>query len=566
MALQDILAHFGFTFDKAKLQEVQGSLGSVTNTVQDVIGTVKGAVTAFAGKEIIQAIHGWVGDVTKELDDLGDTAEQIGVNAGFLASWGYAAQLSAADAEALTGGLRKLSLALYKGGEGAAETNAAFKTLGLSIKDGQGNLQTIENILPEVAEAFSKLPAGPKAAGLAVQLFGKQGAALVPLLRKGKAGVAELTAEFRELNGELSEEALQSAGEYQDALYKMNVVTSSLKRELVIFLVPALVKLSGGVQKGLVRFREWNKETNLFSHALKALGVVGIASVVKGLASVAPQIIKLVAALAPFVLQWLAIYLLVDDFISFLQGKDSVIGDFLNTLFGEGSAAKVRDFFAEVGDSVEWFFGLFGDKTQQAADDLKMLEDGIRSGDLTDALYQWLVTPLDGSAKASHGILLQLLNWIGEIVAGAIVSLLQLPVTLGKAMGETIYWIETKIQGLLAWIGKIGEAFTQVKNLISFGEGEGFTVDTKPQGPKKDGGELARESFGGTGRREPQGFYGTAPKAGNTTNQNVTVAPVINVTVPPGTPATQAKDVAKLVQNSFGPVNRQALFSLEPTK
>jgi hypothetical protein len=294
--------------------------------------------------------------------------------------------------------------------------------------------------------------------------------------------------------------------------------------------------------------------------------VVGIASVVKGLASVAPQIIKLVAALAPFVLQWLAIYLLVDDFISFLQGKDSVIGDFLNTLFGEGSAAKVRDFFAEVGDSVEWFFGLFGDKTQQAADDLKMLEDGIRSGDLTDALYQWLVTPLDGSAKASHGILLQLLNWIGEIVAGAIVSLLQLPVTLGKAMGETIYWIETKIQGLLAWIGKIGEAFTQVKNLISFGEGEGFTVDTKPQGPKKDGGELARESFGGTGRREPQGFYGTAPKAGNTTNQNVTVAPVINVTVPPGTPATQAKDVAKLVQNSFGPVNRQALFSLEPTK
>ncbi|MFS6738956.1 hypothetical protein WHJ50_14470, partial [Staphylococcus aureus] len=50
----------------------------------------------------------------------------------------------------------------------------------------------MEEALLQVADSFKEMPNGTDKAALAVQLFGKQGAELIPILNKGRDGIKEM--------------------------------------------------------------------------------------------------------------------------------------------------------------------------------------------------------------------------------------------------------------------------------------------------------------------------------------------------------------------------------------
>ena len=66
-----------------------------------------------------------------------------------------------------------------------ADKNAkAFKALGISVKDNEGNLRSSEEVFLDVADKFSKMEDGAGKTTLAIKLFGKSGADLIPLLNQ----------------------------------------------------------------------------------------------------------------------------------------------------------------------------------------------------------------------------------------------------------------------------------------------------------------------------------------------------------------------------------------------
>ena len=336
MALREIFATFGFAYDKAKLQEITRGVEGVKNSAKAAGGSggldslikgLQGAAALLAGNVFFQ----FTNQIKTQAAELMDLSEQTGIATDELQAWTLAANLGGASAQDFTAGLRKLSKELATGVDESGQQSKLFKTLGIDAKDGAGNVRELSDVLPEIADKFAGLRTGAEKSALAQQIFGKAGSKLVPILSQGAAGVARLKAQFEELGGGFSKEAIEQADAYDDALIKLNFSFFGLKSLIANSVFPILTNLVATITKASVGASKWFKETTLLGNGVKAL-----AAVLTG---------KLLLALAPFLLpglKFVAIFLAVDDLLAFLDGKESVIGDILNRWFGNGTADSVR--------------------------------------------------------------------------------------------------------------------------------------------------------------------------------------------------------------------------------
>ncbi len=107
------------------------------------------------------------------------------------------------------------------------------------------------------------------------------------------------------------------------------------------------------VSRDAVRgFMEWQKGTNLLKAGMIVLGVVGAKVALGLLIAWGPMILATLKFVAIVVIA----ALVLDDFLTFMEGGDSVIGRFIDSIFGPGSAANaVRELHA-AWDDLKFFW------------------------------------------------------------------------------------------------------------------------------------------------------------------------------------------------------------------
>jgi hypothetical protein len=81
---------------------------------------------------------------------------------------------------------------------------------------------------------------GAEKTGLAMQIFGKAGAELIPVLNRGEQGLAALKEEAEKLGIVLTEDSIANAEEFKETLIKLEATTDAAKRQFVAGLLPAL--------------------------------------------------------------------------------------------------------------------------------------------------------------------------------------------------------------------------------------------------------------------------------------------------------------------------------------
>ncbi|MFT3664637.1 phage tail tape measure protein [Piscinibacter sp.] len=185
-----------------------------------------GVATAYMVKQQIDAA-----------DAAGKAAQAAGVSVDTYTALAYAAELSGVEAAGLSTALRELNKSLVS-------NDPAFKQLGVSIRDSSGNLKASERVLAEVADRFSAMPDGPKKAALAIELFGKAGTDLIPLLNSGSAGIGRLTEEAKRLGVVIDDETAKAAEELNDNLSRLKKSGEGLALQLAKEVTPTLVELS----------------------------------------------------------------------------------------------------------------------------------------------------------------------------------------------------------------------------------------------------------------------------------------------------------------------------------
>ncbi|MFA5897930.1 MAG: hypothetical protein WC829_02335 [Hyphomicrobium sp.] len=178
-------------------------------------------------------------------DALSKTSQKIGVSVEALSRLEYAAKLSDVSLEGLSDGLKKLSVNMQAAAVNSKSGPAvAFQALGISVKDASGNLRASDAVFSDVADRFARMEDGALKTSLAVQIFGKSGADLIPLLNSGKAGLAAMAAESDRLGITIGTRTAQAAEAFNDTLTRIGAAMGGVANKVMETALPSLQSLA----------------------------------------------------------------------------------------------------------------------------------------------------------------------------------------------------------------------------------------------------------------------------------------------------------------------------------
>jgi len=193
-----------------------------------------------AGAISVSALKGAV-DMLDMLDDL---SEKTGIATESLSALRYAGEVVGTPIEALATGVRKLSLNMAAAAGGGKEQAAAFQAIGVAFKNLDGSLRGSDAVLGDIASKFASFRDGPEKAALAVELFGKAGADMIPLLNKGASGIADLRTEAERLGVVFSGDLAANAAEFNDNLKKISLSGQAFATTMAGEVLPTLNELA----------------------------------------------------------------------------------------------------------------------------------------------------------------------------------------------------------------------------------------------------------------------------------------------------------------------------------
>lgn len=322
--LRELLAAFGFEFDQNFEREA-------TASIANVIGAVQSLGQAFVGSAIVSAGTQFVQNMIDVGSELADTSSQMGISATELAEWRYAAGLAGVEANELSSALSRVAV-LARGGGGGV-----FTRLGVSTRDAAGELRRASDILEDTGLAIGAMENETERTAMAVQVFGRSGRALIPLFRGTRGSIRELRAEVRALYGtdldRLSEVA-DEAGDNQD---RLNLVFDAFRTRLSLSVLPVVTEALERMVAVGQAIAEVTRNSRVLQAGMVILGAAMAAAALLTIATWGPPL--LLFALVALAVG--ALVLVVDDLLVMLEGGNSVIGGFLDQIFGVGTAASV---------------------------------------------------------------------------------------------------------------------------------------------------------------------------------------------------------------------------------
>lgn len=189
----------------------------------------KGAAIAFAGSVVADKIMQAITTGLEYASSLGEVAQQLGVTTDALQEYRYAATQVGLSAEEMDQALSQLTRRIGEAGNGTKAQAEAFDKLGVSIKDANGAMIPTGELIPMIADALAKIEDPAQRAAIEMDLFGRAGQKLEPLLAGGSAAVNQLRDAAHRLGIVLSSEQIQKA---DDAADKLSAVKAVLEAKI----------------------------------------------------------------------------------------------------------------------------------------------------------------------------------------------------------------------------------------------------------------------------------------------------------------------------------------------
>ena len=177
-------------------------------------------------------------------DATGKMAQKVGLSVEELSKLQYAAKLADVDAGQLQGGLVRLSKGMIEAANNTGTARNAFAAMGISIKNTDGTLKSSGQVLDEVANKFAGYEDSATKTALAVQLFGRAGADLIPLLNAGASGIKEAGDELERFGAVISTNAAKNAELFNDNITRLTTVGSALGQSIANDILPYLNRLT----------------------------------------------------------------------------------------------------------------------------------------------------------------------------------------------------------------------------------------------------------------------------------------------------------------------------------
>lgn len=243
-----------------------------------------GKALSFLG--ITAAIAGFgyaIESTIDKIDKLGKSAQKAGVPIEDFSKLASSAGKSGIGVDELTSALERLSrnLSQIAGGNVTSDAAKAFEVLGIRVKDSSGQLKSTSDIVLELSDKFASFADGPTKSALAIALFGRAGAELIPLLNKGADSIRANAAEMEKLGIVIDDKTYKSAEQFKKSLNTLQSVIDSVALRITVGMLPSLEAVAQQFTEASKSAKNWEGTAFLVDAAVKLIttGFLGLGAI-----------------------------------------------------------------------------------------------------------------------------------------------------------------------------------------------------------------------------------------------------------------------------------------------
>lgn len=170
----------------ADLKKVKAPADQLGAGLDTIIGKAKSMAGLFGITLSAGALIGFGRQVFDAADQVGDLAQKMGISTDAAQRFQYAAEQSGASIDDVSQSIVKMNDLLA---EGDKSTISALDAIGLKFQDIRA--MKSEDAFRSIADAIGRIPDPMLQSNIALDLFGKSGSTLLPMIREGSLQAAE---------------------------------------------------------------------------------------------------------------------------------------------------------------------------------------------------------------------------------------------------------------------------------------------------------------------------------------------------------------------------------------
>jgi hypothetical protein len=268
VTLEANMVRFNQGMDEAARRTEQGAA-----RMQTGLNAAKAAVAALAGVATVGALAGLVKGAIDAADNLRDMSQKTGIAVEELNGLGFAAGQAGGSLDSMVGAAGKLNKSILDAAGGGKETGEAFKALGIDVIDATGALKKTDVVMTEMADQFAKYRDGPEKAAIAIALFGKSGADMIPMLNDGGNAMRENVAYAKQYSGATTELS-NAADNFNDTMGKLEVQQRGFANAVAAEVLPVLQLLADGILGAAEQSSKFEISAGVIGEAIKRMSLV----------------------------------------------------------------------------------------------------------------------------------------------------------------------------------------------------------------------------------------------------------------------------------------------------
>lgn len=223
------------------LDGVTGALRRLDGVANQVSRGLGGLFAPLLGAAAITVVVRGFKSIVDSMDEMNKAAQRVGLSTKEISALAYAADLSGASFAELETGLSQFSRRLQEVGEGTTKAGKLLRQFGVEAGDDT------QAALAKIADGFARAEDGAGKTAAAMELFGRAGTSLIPLLNQGAAGIGALTDEAVRLGVAFDQETGKAAEDFNDNLTRLGAASRGLAVDLAGPVVRGLADVTNAI-------------------------------------------------------------------------------------------------------------------------------------------------------------------------------------------------------------------------------------------------------------------------------------------------------------------------------
>lgn len=204
---------------------------SLNDKLGKIVKTAAKVAAALVFKKGVTAMKQLADAASAAGDKIDKQSQALGLSRKAYQEWDYILSQNGSSIDSLGVSMKTLNNSILS-------NNQSITKLGLSFEKLDG--MNMEQQFEAVVRAFQEMPAGAEKSALAVELFGRNGMELLPLLNNSATSIDELRQKFHDLGMEMTDDQINSAVRYSDAMDTLNRVFNGIKYTIGAELLPTM--------------------------------------------------------------------------------------------------------------------------------------------------------------------------------------------------------------------------------------------------------------------------------------------------------------------------------------